>query len=343
MAIIEIKNLAKSYQVYQKKEGLWASIRGLAKREYREVKAVDNIDLTVEQGEFVAFLGPNGAGKTTTLKLLSGVISPTSGEATVMGFKPWDRDNEYRRKFALVMGQKNQLWWDLPAAESFRLHQHIYGIDPIEFDKTRDELSELLDVTRLLSQPVRELSLGERMKMELIAALLHSPEVLFLDEPTIGLDVIAQHKIQKFLKQYQRERKITILLTSHYMKDITALCQRVVIIAGGQIHYDGSLDGVIDQFSSDKIVTLQVSETEDLESLSQLPNVVEVQPPKVKFRVGRDDVARVLGEILSSRSVEDIVVEDPPLEEVIASVFTLAAQEQNGNSTEQTGAVVQGD
>ena len=343
MAIIEIKNLAKSYQVYQKKEGLWASIRGLAKREYREVKAVDNIDLTVEQGEFVAFLGPNGAGKTTTLKLLSGVISPTSGEATVMGFRPWDRDNEYRRKFALVMGQKNQLWWDLPAAESFRLHQHIYGIDPVEFNKTRDELSELLDVTRLLSQPVRELSLGERMKMELIAALLHSPEVLFLDEPTIGLDVIAQHKIQKFLKQYQRERKITILLTSHYMKDITALCQRVVIIAGGQIHYDGSLDGVIDQFSSDKIVTLQVSETEDLESLSQLPNVVEVQPPKVKFRVGRDDVARVLGEILSSRSVEDIVVEDPPLEEVIASVFTLAAQEQNGNSIEQAGAVVQGD
>lgn len=343
MAIIEIKNLAKSYQVYQKKEGLWASIRGLAKREYREVKAVDNIDLTVEQGEFVAFLGPNGAGKTTTLKLLSGVISPTSGEATVMGFRPWDRENEYRRKFALVMGQKNQLWWDLPAAESFRLHQHIYGIDPVEFNKTRDELSELLDVTRLLSQPVRELSLGERMKMELIAALLHSPEVLFLDEPTIGLDVIAQHKIQKFLKQYQRDRKITILLTSHYMKDITALCQRVVIIAGGQIHYDGSLDGVIDQFSSDKIVTLQVSESEDLESLSQLPNVVEVQPPKVKFRVGRDDVARVLGEILSSRSVEDIVVEDPPLEEVIASVFTLAAQEQAGNSTEQTGAVVQGD
>ena len=241
------------------------------------------------------------------------------------------------------MGQKNQLWWDLPAMESFRLHQHIYGIDAQEFERTRDELSDMLDVTRLLKQPVRELPLGERMKMELIAALLHSPEVLFLDEPTIGLDVIAQHKIQKFLKQYQRDRKITILLTSHYMKDITALCQRVVIIAGGQIHYDGSLDGVIDQFSSDKIVTLQVSESEDLESLSQLPNVVEVQPPKVKFRVGRDDVARVLGEILSSRSVEDIVVEDPPLEEVIASVFTLAAQEQAGNSTEQTGAVVQGD
>lgn len=326
MAIIEIKNLCKSYQVYQKKEGLWASIRGLAKREYREVKAVDNIDLQVEQGEFVAFLGPNGAGKTTTLKLLSGVISPTSGEATVMGYTPWDRTNEYRRRFALVMGQKNQLWWDLPAAESFRLHQHIYGIE--NFDQTRDDLTDLLDVTHLLGQPVRELSLGERMKMELIAALLHSPDVLFLDEPTIGLDVIAQHKIQQFLKQYQQERKITILLTSHYMKDIAALCQRVVIIAGGKIHYDGSLDGVIDQFSSDKIVTLQLAETEDFSNFSNLPNVIEVQPPKVKFRIGRDDVARVLGELLASRSVEDIVVEDPPLEEVIASVFTQAAADQ---------------
>lgn len=326
MAIIEIKNLCKSYQVYQKKEGLWASIRGLAKREYREVKAVDNIDLQVEQGEFVAFLGPNGAGKTTTLKLLSGVISPTSGEATVMGFTPWERTNEYRRRFALVMGQKNQLWWDLPAAESFRLHQHIYGIE--NFDQTRDELTDLLEVTHLLGQPVRELSLGERMKMELIAALLHSPDVLFLDEPTIGLDVIAQHKIQQFLKQYQRDRKITILLTSHYMKDIAALCQRVVIIAGGKIHYDGSLDGVVDQFSSDKIVTLQLAETEDFSNFSNLPNVIEVQPPKVKFRIGRDDVARVLGDLLASRSVEDIVVEDPPLEEVIASVFTQAAANQ---------------
>ena len=343
MAIIEIKNLSKSYQVYQKKEGLWASIRGLAKREYREVKAVDGIDLTVNEGEFVAFLGPNGAGKTTTLKLLSGVISPTSGEATVMGYRPWDRENEYRRKFALVMGQKNQLWWDLPAAESFRLNQHIYGIDAGEFDKTKNELCELLDVTRLLSQPVRELSLGERMKMELIAALLHSPQVLFLDEPTIGLDVIAQHKIQQFLKQYQRDRKITILLTSHYMKDITALCQRVVIIAGGKIHYDGSLEGVIDQFSSDKIVTLQVSELEDFDSLSRLPNVIEVQPPKVKFRVARDDVARVLGEILSTRSVEDIVVEDPPLEEVIAAVFTLAAAEKPESIPEQAGAVAHRD
>ncbi|MEE2825393.1 MAG: ATP-binding cassette domain-containing protein, partial [Planctomycetota bacterium] len=219
MSIIEIKNLSKSYRVYQKQEGVWASIRGLFRREYREVQAVRDISLQVEPGEFVAFLGPNGAGKTTTLKLLSGVINPDSGACRVMGHVPWERENEYRRRFALVMGQKNQLWWDLPAAESFRLNQHIYAVRADEFDRTRDELCDMLDVTRLLGQPVRELSLGERMKMELIAALLHSPEVLFLDEPTIGLDVVAQHKIQQFLKAYQEQRKNTIVLTSHYMKD----------------------------------------------------------------------------------------------------------------------------
>ncbi len=187
MPIIEINDLCKTYRVYQKKEGLWQSIRGLFRREYRDVHAVRNVNLQVQEGEFVAFLGPNGAGKTTTLKLLSGVINPTSGTARVMGHIPWKRENAYRRKFALVMGQKNQLWWDLPAQESFRLHQHIYGIEAAQFQSTQDELTELLDVRPLLNQPVRELSLGERMKMELTAALLHSPQVLFLDEPTIGL------------------------------------------------------------------------------------------------------------------------------------------------------------
>src|SRR3972149_1406761 len=240
MAVIEIRNLQKSYRVYQKQEGLWAAFRGLVRRQYREVRAVRGIDLDVHEGELVAFLGPNGAGKTTTLKLLSGVINPTGGEARVMGFVPWQRENAYRRRFALVMGQKNQLWWDLPAAESFRLHQQIYRIEPERFDRTRDELTELLSVRELLGQPVRELSLGERMKMELIAALLHSPDVLFLDEPTIGLDVVAQHNIQTFLKHYQQVRRVTILLTSPYMKDVAALCRRVVIIALGKIIYDGS-------------------------------------------------------------------------------------------------------
>jgi len=322
MPVIEIDNLSKSYRVYQKKEGLMASMKGLFHREYREVHAVQGIDLQVEEGEFVAFLGPNGAGKTTTLKLLSGVINPTSGTCKVMGFTPWERKNEYRRRFALVMGQKNQLWWDLPAMESFRLNQHIYGVPADEFDRTRDELTDMLDVTRLLSQPVRELSLGERMKMELIAALLHKPDVLFLDEPTIGLDVVAQHKIQEFLKHYQEERKNTILLTSHYMKDIAALCKRVVIIAAGSIYHDGSLEEIVDRFSKDKIVTLQMANDQSLEGLKDIPNVISVEAPRIKFRVDREDVGRTLSEILSMHDVADIVVEDPPLEEVISSAFS---------------------
>ena len=326
MSIIELQRLAKSYQVYQKKEGLGASLRGLFRREYREVEAVRGIDLTVEQGEFVAFLGPNGAGKTTTLKLLSGVITPTSGTARVMGHVPWRRENAYRRRFALVMGQKNQLWWDLPANESFRLHQHIYQIEPAEFQRTLNELTDLLDVRTLLKQPVRELSLGERMKMELIAALLHSPEVLFLDEPTIGLDVIAQHKIQQFLKYYQQRGKITILLTSHYMKDIAALCRRVVVIAAGQIEYDGSLEEIIDRFSGHKVVTLLFSEHDPPSDLSRFGEVLEVDHPRAKLRIDRSVVAQQLAGVLSQHSVEDVSVEDPPLEEVIAAVFSQAGE-----------------
>jgi ABC-2 type transport system ATP-binding protein len=327
MSLIELDKLTKTYRVYQKKEGLGAAVRGLFRRQYREVRAVREVDLRVEQGEFVAFLGPNGAGKTTTLKLLSGVINPTAGTARVMGFTPWNRENAYRRQFALVMGQKNQLWWDLPAQESFRLHQQIYRIDPRSFERTRDELTELLQVRSLLRQPVRELSLGERMKMELTAALLHSPEVLFLDEPTIGLDVVAQHNIQQFLKHYQAERRITILLTSHYMKDVAALCQRVVIIANGRIEYDGSLSGIIDRFSGDKIVTLQFAQQEGrpLEALPDLTRfgvVVQATPPRAKVRVARMHVPRTLASVLAEYTVEDVMVEDPPLEEVIAAAFS---------------------
>jgi len=260
------------------------------------------------------------------------VINPDSGTCSVMGFTPWERRNEYRRRFALVMGQKNQLWWDLPAAESFRLNQHIYGVPAEKFNNTRDELCELLDVNRLLNQPVRELSLGERMKMELIAALLHQPDVLFLDEPTIGLDVVAQHKIQEFLKYYQEQRKTTILLTSHYMKDIEALCKRVVIIAAGEIYHDGSLEGIVDRFSGDKIVTLHLSDASSLGDLRSLPNVIEVEEPKIKFRVSRERVGEVLAGIFKSHAVDDIVVEDPPLEEVISNVFS-AAEEKKQAST----------
>jgi ABC-2 type transport system ATP-binding protein len=327
MAIIEIEGLAKSYRVYQKQEGLLASVRGLFHRAYREVSAVRGIDLTVEAGEFVAFLGPNGAGKTTTLKLLSGVISPSGGTARVMGYVPWKRENAYRRRFALVMGQKNQLWWDLPAQESFRLHQQIYGIEPAQFDRRRDELVDLLQVRPMLGQPVRELSLGERMKMELIAALLHSPEVLFLDEPTIGLDVVAQHSIQSFLRHYQQVQKVTVLLTSHYMKDVAALCRRVVIIAHGQIMYDGSLSGIVDKFSGHKIITLVFPGDAVPGGLSRFGDVLEEQGPKVKLKVDRNGIAEALAAILAQHTVDDVSVEDPPLEEVIAEVFSLANEQ----------------
>jgi ABC-2 type transport system ATP-binding protein len=326
MSVIEIRGLVKSYCVYQKKEGLRAALTGLFHREYKEVQAVRGIDLNVQEGEFVAFLGPNGAGKTTTLKLLSGVINPNSGEARVLGFVPWERENAYRRRFALVMGQKNQLWWDLPAAESFRLHQQIYRIDADQYQRTQDELVDLLDVRRLLNQPVRELSLGERMKMELIAALLHSPEVLFLDEPTIGLDVIAQHNIQKFLKHYQEVRRITILLTSHYMKDVAALCRRVVVINHGQIVYDGSLSGIIDRFSSHKVLTLLFSNGNLPSDFSRYGEVVELAEPRVKLRVDRQVISNVLAKVLASHTLEDVSVEDPPLEEVIAQVFAQSAE-----------------
>ena len=324
MAIIEIEALSKSYRVYQKKEGLIASIRGLFHRQHRTIEAVRSISLSVERGEFVAFLGPNGAGKTTTLKLLSGVINPTSGVATVLGHIPWKRENAYRRRFALVMGQKNQLWWDLPAAESFRLHQQIYRIDSEAFERTRDELTAMLQVRHLLCQPVRELSLGERMKMELIAALLHSPEVLFLDEPTIGLDVIAQYNVQSFLRHYQEVRQITILLTSHYMKDVAALCRRVVIIAAGQIVYDGSLGGIIDRFGGHKVISLQLPMTNGHipVGLERYGQIVSEEPPRVKLRVERSVVPRVLGGILAEYAVEDVSVEDPPLEALIAEIFS---------------------
>lgn len=329
MNAVEIRNLQKSYRVYQKQEGLLASVKGLFQREYREVSAVKGIDLDVAQGEFVAFLGPNGAGKTTTLKLLSGVITPNGGEARVLGYVPWLRENEYRRRFALVMGQKNQLWWDLPAQESFLLHQKIYRIPADQFARTRDELCDLLDMGHLLGRPVRELSLGERMKMELTAALLHSPDVLFLDEPTIGLDVIAQHNIQKFLKYYQQERKITILLTSHYMKDVAALCRRVVIIAQGEIIYDGSLDGIIDRFSVHKVLSLQFANGRMPSDLSRYGEVLEIVEPKARLRIDRAKISGVLSAVLANYTLEDISVEDPPLEDLIAELFALSAEKNS--------------
>jgi ABC-2 type transport system ATP-binding protein len=324
MAAIEIRGLSKTYRVHRKKEGLAAALRGLLRPEYEFVQAVRAIDLTIENGEFVAFLGPNGAGKTTTLKLLSGIITPTSGEARVLGHIPWRRENAYRRRFALVMGQKNQLWWDLPAAESFRLHQQIYGIPPEQFVQVRDELTEMLDVRHLINRPVRELSLGERMKMELIAALLHSPEVLFLDEPTIGLDVVAQYTIQRFLREYQSQKGTTVILTSHYMKDVAALCRRVVVIFDGRIIYDGSLPGLVEHLGNYKIITIRFSDGVVPADLARFGQIILREPPRVRLRVSRSDATEVIRAVLTRYLADDVSVEDPPLEELIAALFASA-------------------
>jgi ABC-2 type transport system ATP-binding protein len=319
--VIDVHNLVKHYRVADKKEGISGSIRGLFHRSSRTVQALRGVSLQVEPGEFVAILGPNGAGKTTFLKLLSGIITPTSGTAEVLGHVPWQRHDDFRRRFALVMGQKNQLWWDLPAAESFRLHQVIYRLDRERFTRTRDELVDLLEVGRLIHQPVRDLSLGERMKLELIAALLHEPEVLLLDEPTIGLDVVAQHAIHAFLRRVQTERGTTVLLTTHYMKDVAALCRRVVVITHGRILYDGTLAEIIDRFTTHKIVTLDFEQPPSDATVASWGYSCERDGPQVRLRIDRERIAETLPRVLAGHSVLDVTVEDVPLEDVIADLF----------------------
>src|ERR1700704_1574431 len=256
MSAIEAHELTKIYRTYRKESGLGGAIKGLVRRRYDETRAADEVSFQIEEGEFVGFLGPNGAGKTTVLKMLSGLLNPTSGDARVLGFVPWERRNEMKRQFSLLMGQKNALWWDLPAQESLELNRAIYGIDRNRFDKVVDGLSELLEVRDKMNVMVRELSLGERMKMELIAALIHQPRVLFLDEPTIGLDVVSQKRVREFLRIYNEEHHIVTMLTSHYMQDIEELCDRVIIIDHGKIFFDGPLSQITDRFSVHKIISL---------------------------------------------------------------------------------------
>ena len=320
MPIIRAEGLTKTYRVAQKKDGLLGSLQGLFKREYKDVKAVGGVSFAIEPGEMVAFLGPNGAGKTTTLKMLSGLVYPTAGNAEVLGFTPSKREDAFRRQFALVMGQKNQLWWDLPASDSFQLHREIYSLPKADFDRTLAELTGLLGVEKLTRQAVRELSLGERMKMELIAALLHQPRLLLLDEPTIGLDVVAQVAIQKCLKDYHANRGVTMLLTSHYMRDVEALCDRVLVITNGTLVYDGALSGITDMFGRAKLVRLQFAQgiPDDVERFGE---VVRREGPTVDLKVERSNVAEVLAAILDQHAVDDVSVTDPPLEQTIARVF----------------------
>jgi ABC-2 type transport system ATP-binding protein len=329
MAIIEAVNLAKVYRVFQKKEGVLGALRGLFRRQYREVRAVDGVSFAIEPGEIVGFLGPNGAGKTTTLKMLSGLIYPTAGSARVLGFVPWERADAFRRQFSLVMGQKNQLWWDLPAADSFQLHREIYSLPADQFARTLGELTEMFDVGELTRQPVRELSLGERMRMELIAALLHQPKLLLLDEPTIGLDVVAQVAIQRCLRDYNAARRVTILLTSHYMRDVEALCPRVLVIAHGRLVYDGPLAGITEQFGQSKLVRVQFAEDAPRGDLARFGEVTRSQGPVVELKVDRARVAEVLAAILEQNTVVDMSVQDPPLDQVIARVFEEARHESH--------------
>ncbi len=323
MALIEVQGLTKAFRTYKKEPGFRGAVRGLFHRRYQQTLAVDHVGFSIQEGELVGFLGPNGAGKTTTLKILSGLLYPTSGSARVLGYVPWERHDGYRRQFALLLGQKNQLWWDLPARESLELNSKIYGIPAPAFDRTVSELTELLSVRDKLDVMVRELSLGERMKMELVASLLHQPKVLFLDEPTIGLDVVSQKTVREFLRHYNARQKVTILLTSHYMTDIQELCQRVIIIDKGRIFFDGRLGEIIDRFSGFKIVTLtwQTGASFPAVDFSRCGQLVEHSAHRIQLKVKREQVIAVCKELLDKIPVTDIDIQEVPIEEVIRQIF----------------------
>src|SRR5438132_7955746 len=323
MSVIEVQGLTKSFRTYKKNPGLSGAIKGLFHREYEMTLAVKDVSFSVEEGELVGFLGPNGAGKTTTLKMRSCLLAPTTGSAKVLGYVPWERKDGYRRQFALLLGQKNQLWWDLPARESLELNAKIYGIPKDSFNRTVAEMTGLLAVQDKLNVMVRELSLGERMKMELIASLLHQPKILFLDEPTIGLDVVSQKTVREFLRHHNVTRKTTIVLTSHYMADIQELCQRVIIIDHGTIFFDGLLSEVLDRFADFKLITIQCGGSGQCgaESLKRYGEVVEHSEAAIKLKVKRDRVIPVCKSLLDELPVTDIDIQEVPIEDIIRQIF----------------------
>ena len=323
MPAIEVSHLTKAFRTYKKLPGFAGAVKGLFHRQYEQTLAVNDVSFKIEPGELVGFLGPNGAGKTTTLKMLAGLLYPTSGTAKVLGHTPWERQDAYRRQFALVLGQKNQLWWDLPARESLELNAKIYGIPADRFKKTVGELTELLGVQDKLNVNVRELSLGERMKMELIASLLHQPKVLFLDEPTIGLDVTSQKTVRDFIRRHNAEQKTTIILTSHYMADIQELCERVIIIDHGKIFFDGKLNEIVDRFADFKLITIQCAGAAAItaEKLSSYGEVLEKDSASIKLKVKRDRAIVVCKALLDKLPVIDIDIQEVPIEDVIRQIF----------------------
>jgi len=323
---IQVRNLTKTFRVPERKGGLGAALRSLVRRKYREVHAVSDVSFSVAAGEMVAFLGPNGAGKTTTLKMLAGLLHPTSGDASVLGCQPWRREPDYLRRISMVMGQRSQLQWDIPASDSFEFHAAVYGVPGEQFRKTLAELSALLELEPLLTRPLRNLSLGERMKCEIAGALLHRPSVLFLDEPTIGLDVTMQGRIRRFIQDYNRQFGATIILTSHYMADVTALCRRVIVIHHGRLLFDGSLDELSTRTAPFKMITLDTERDVDGATLAPFGELVLQEPRKLTLRVPKERAAAVTGRLLAELPILDLTIEDPPIEDVITQVFNVPAE-----------------
>ncbi len=319
---ISVSHLSKFYEVHQKEPGFLGSLRAFIRRRYQTVRAVDDISFEIGEGEVVGFLGPNGAGKTTTLKVLSGLLYPTAGDVTVCGFRSFDRQNEFLRQITLVMGQKNQLIWYLPALESFEVNRAIYEIPRADYQAVLKELTDLLDLEPVLGKQVRKLSLGERMKCELAAALLHRPRVLFLDEPTIGLDVTMQARVREFLTEYNRRHGATILLTSHYMADVVALCKRIFVIDRGHLVYDGELDALVERVSPFKYVRIVTQRPLDAASLARFGEVRSVDSFEATLIVPRDRTSAVAAQLFQSLPIEDVTIEDPDVEEIIGRIFT---------------------
>ena len=322
---IKIEQLTKTFRVPEREGGVLPAIRSVFRRTYRSVHAVDGVSFSVEAGEIVGFLGPNGAGKTTTLKMLAGLLHPTSGSARVLGYVPWHRDSDYLRRISMLMGQRSQLQWDLPALDSFIVHAAVYGIPNDVYRRTLDELVAMLDIGDVLKKQVRTLSLGERMKCEICISLLHKPEVLFLDEPTIGVDITMQVRIREFIREHNRRNGATLILTSHYMADVTALCRRIVVIDHGRILFDGALDDLSARLAPFKVIKIDLDRETDRYDFAALGEVLSNRERTVELRVAKDAAAGVTERLLRELPVLDLTIEDPPIEDVISRAFGGAA------------------
>jgi ABC-2 type transport system ATP-binding protein len=326
---IRVDGLSKEYRVHRREAGLWNTLRSVIRRPYETVHAVSDLSFSIEPGERVGFLGPNGAGKTTTLKVLAGLLYPTSGAVSVAGHIPKLREHRFLKRITLVMGQKQQLIWDLPPVETFAQNRAIYGVPVASFDATLKELDDLLGIGEIAQKPTRQLSLGERMKCELAAALLHRPDVLFLDEPTIGLDVSMQLAVREFIRTYNERWGATTLLTSHYMDDVAALCPRVIVIDKGRLFYDGDLRRLAQTIRPDKSVVLRYGAAPDREALSRVGTVIELDGVKAVLRVAHKDLRDAVSHLLLDPKLADLTIEDPPLEEVLRELFAKSAEQRS--------------